>query len=66
MIPVIIRHPVMGWFCIILLATIVMIPPLYVLVSPRAAIIGSIIGQLLAMNWAVANVFVDIRRRRRR
>jgi len=45
----IIAHPVMGRFIIILLATIVAIPPVYLLISPDAARIVSFVGMMIAI-----------------
>lgn len=64
--PRVIAHPVMGWFVIILLATIVAVPVVYVLVSRSAAEWVAIGGQVIAINWGVANVAADLRRRSRR
>jgi hypothetical protein len=66
-VPKIIKHPVMGWVVIILMATIVAIPPTYFLVSPSAARWVEIGGMLIALNFGIGAVLLDfciVRRRR--
>jgi hypothetical protein len=63
--PKVITHPVMGWFIIILLATIVAIPPVYLLASPHAARMVSYAGQAVAIFFAMGAMSVDLWRRAR-
>jgi hypothetical protein len=61
--PRIIAHPVMGWFVIILLATIAAVPPIFFFVSERAAELVSIVGTLAALNYGVWAVVWDWKHR---
>jgi hypothetical protein len=55
-----------GWFIIILLATIVAIPPTYFLVSKSAALWVDLGGCMLAMNFCIGAVLWDFYVVRRR
>jgi Na+/H+ antiporter NhaB len=57
--PRLIAHPVMGWYVIILLATIVAVPPVYFLLSPIAAQWVSIGGVVVALHFGLGCVAWD-------
>lgn len=53
------EHPVMRWFVIILITTLVIVFPVYFFVSKLAAFGVSIAGQVIAISWVFGNITWD-------
>jgi predicted PurR-regulated permease PerM len=58
-----IEHPVVGTFIIGMLGTIVVATALWLFGYDRAAMLASLLGQLVFVVYAVTMVLLDIRRR---